>query len=570
MRRMGGHRKQSVKSRARGAAAAAFACAVCISSSLAADVDPNQIERRIEETGPHQKREPHTPPGQSALRSSGMNEDEPQLAPFLLSAVRITGAQLMPAETLIPAYEDFIAQEANSETVTAIARRMTAKLRSAGYSLSYVRIPTQNITAGVLTVEIVPGRVESLSIPGMEAPETIRPYFAPLLSAPVATQALLERSILLVHDLPGLTVTDIVVEEEEASSSGAYELKLTIEETPVDASFYSDNRGSRAVGPVQAGAAAGYNNALLTGDRLSATYFTVPDATEELQYFQGEYSLPIGKSGLRLKLSAAASFVDAGAEHTELGTESEAKSVNLLLSYPLKRTRDESLWISGGAEALEAREDNKFGEVFEDRLIVLRAGLDYSLQDELEGRNYITLEVRAGHGEAGAVAGDTPLLSRPDAEEKFVKAFGEIYRHQIIPGTDLVFGARLSGQISSAPLLSSEEFSLGGARYGRAYQYGELTGDSGLTGSLELAYTPNLGVDLLSSSALYGFYDLGAVWNRNAVSPRQSLASAGAGIRLELDESVFLGFEAAKPLTRDTEYNGDRGMRYFFSLGADL
>jgi hemolysin activation/secretion protein len=100
-------------------------------------------------------------------------------------------------------------------------------------------------------------------------------------------------------------------------------------------------------------------------------------------------------------------------------------------------------------------------------------------------------------------------------------------------------------------LLLSEQFSLGGSRFGRGYDPAELTGDDALAGTVELRYGHGVEWDILRSFQLYLFYDLGAVWNHGADSllRRASLASAGGGVRLTLEQDFFVSLEIAKPLT---------------------
>ena len=128
----------------------------------------------------------------------------------------------------------------------------------------------------------------------------------------------------------------------------------------------------------------------------------------------------------------------------------------------------------------------------------------------------------------------------------------------------------VAGQWSADPLLSYEEFSLGGEQFGRAYDYGEVTGDDGVAGSGELRYCDSTRWPWLSEYQVYGFYDIGAVWNETpgGGTTRDSLASAGAGLRLFLTSRLRASFEAAKPLTRMVQTTDDEDWRFFFSAGV--
>ena len=128
----------------------------------------------------------------------------------------------------------------------------------------------------------------------------------------------------------------------------------------------------------------------------------------------------------------------------------------------------------------------------------------------------------------------------------------------------------MAGQWSADPLLSYEEFSLGGETYGRGYDYGEISGEHGAAFSGELRYGSNLNWRWLSEYQLYGFYDVGAVWNETSGDKytMDHLSSAGTGFRLRLNDTLRTGFEAAKPLDRRVSSTGDRDWRFFFSAIA--
>lgn len=533
----------------------------------AADADPSQIEQNLEQR--KELRNPDGGGGDVPVLSTPGGAAAGEIEPFLLTGIRLTGAELIAPEDFISSYEEFMAQEVTGADLMVITQRLTQRLKAAGYSLSYAYVPAQDVSAGVLTIDIIAGRIGGVSLNGVENTERLRPYFSPLLSSEAVTQAELERAVLLVHDLSGLEVSDIAV--EESNERGLYDLTLQLAEKNIDASFYADSRGTRAVGPIQAGLSAAYNGLMSLGDRLSITYFTTPETPQELHYVQGGYDLPLGHSGLLLSGTFSYSDVDAGDRLSLVNTRSGSTSGDIGLRYPLIRTRGTSLWIGGKVSAREAHEKNDFGTVFEDSLRVLRGSVDYTLSDEFGGQNYVSFEVSQGLTLAGGSRRGDSALSRPDAGGAFTKAKLEAYRHQDLFGTGLALVLQASAQKSADPLLSAEEFSLGGARFGRAYQYGELTGDDGLAGSIELGYTPELGLDHLNSATLYGFYDVGAVWNRNALGDgRESLASAGGGLRFQLDGGIDIGLEAAKPLTRATAYDGDDGMRYFFTVSASF
>lgn len=87
---------------------------------------------------------------------------------------------------------------------------------------------------------------------------------------------------------------------------------------------------------------------------------------------------------------------------------------------------------------------------------------------------------------------------------------------------------------------------------------------------MELRYGGTIENTVIRGYQLYGFYDLGTIWNQGVSDPthRQSLASAGGGIRLALSHNLSFSVEIAKPLTRPVAAEGGKPVRVFASLSA--
>ena len=133
---------------------------------------------------------------------------------------------------------------------------------------------------------------------------------------------------------------------------------------------------------------------------------------------------------------------------------------------------------------------------------------------------------------------------------------------RITPSINLLLAGR--GQYSRDALLSSEEFGLGGISTVRGYEPSETVGDRGIAGKVEVQWNnPSREVQL------YSFLDSGTVWNEdanNSNQKRNSLSSAGIGVRLDLPMDVNAEFIAAQPLNRDIQSRGNRDPQFFFSL----
>ena len=100
-----------------------------------------------------------------------------------------------------------------------------------------------------------------------------------------------------------------------------------------------------------------------------------------------------------------------------------------------------------------------------------------------------------------------------------------------------------SGQKSKHTLLSSKEFSVGGQRFGRAYDPSEISSAQGGAGSLELQFASPWKPKPLESLQLYTYYDIGAMWTSSITC--NSLASASGGLCVTLPLGISANMEVA-------------------------
>lgn len=486
--------------------------------------------------------------------------------PFVLTAVEVIGASVFPPAEFAPLYDDLLARLVSLTDITVLTDRITAMYRREGYFLSRAIAPAQDASGGVLQIDIVEGFIAEVIIEG-DAPAAVKRRLNALTAKRPLRLAELERALALVGDLPGISVKSSRL-EPEIDDLARHRLIVELDGDRFEASLYIDNRGTDAAGPVQAHARAAANSIALTGDKLSVGVFTIPDDPDELILGDISYQTPLTDAGTYVILSGMVSKFDAGASLLALGTQSKTKRISIQFSHPIVRQRKLSLWGNIGFEGRDIEEEQLGAPQFEDKLRIIHGSANYQ-HDHWNGLT--SVYARLSHGLNMFDAASGASLSRPDADGGFTKLEGQITRYQNIGNTFGLY-ASVAGQFSDQPLVASEEFSVGGARYGRAYDYAELTGDDGVAVLAEFRHGRNPNTDLLDFYQFYGFYDFGAVWNDNSLPGfgEATLASAGAGLRLTFPESIYVTLEAARPLTRTPFTQGDRDWRGFFSVSKSF
>jgi hemolysin activation/secretion protein len=523
----------------------------------------SQIEQRIDSQQP--KRPKTLQPNVDVLPKEQITPIKDKFS-FVLTAVIIDGATAFTPAELAPLYRKYLATRVTEAEVKKIAEAITETYRGAGYVFSQADIPPQDVLAGVLRLRVTEGYVSRIETgDGWMDKGVIGAYLAPVLAERPVRLATVERAMLLINDLPGVSIADASM--TEGADPGQKVLKLKIEEQTVNAELYMDNRGTPSSGRLQTWASASANSLLITGSKLQVGVFTVPDMPQELIYGQVKWSQPVGSWGTTAELTLSGSKSNSGADEEDDDTESDSRRVHLKVRHPLLRTRSDSLWLTGELDYYDLNEDTLGAVSFEDRNRTASAGVEYYRSDILNGDFYATAVYSRGLDVMGASNTGNGELSRSDGKATFDKVEVEVRRLQKLWGGLGLYG-QAKGQWANQPLLSAAEFSLGGSQYGRAYDYGEFVGDRGWAGSLELRYTGKQPVSWIESYDVYAFYDGGLVWNDGA--DRQVLSSAGGGLRSTFAKGVYADLQVAKPLNHEVSTEGDKDLRVLFAVGAGL
>jgi hemolysin activation/secretion protein len=227
--------------------------------------------------------------------------------------------------------------------------------------------------------------------------------------------------------------------------------------------------------------------------------------------------------------------------------DGQSDNVSAQLSYPFLRSR--ALTMLGKVSLTDWRSvgSQSGNRQLRDRLRVARMGIEFSNEGKTRFQGELLLSRGLGFG--GMTRVGDPLASRPDASGRFTKATFNLQASRSLSDR-LTLRATGTAQYSNRPLLSAEEFALGGNRVGRAYRFNARTGDRGAGAGLELGYRLGKVDANRASTELFGFVDGGvAVDLKSAVAPRQSrsLGSAGVGTRFSI-AGITASIEAGVPL----------------------
>ena len=495
---------------------------------------------------------------------------------FTLKGVNVEGASVYTESEIQSLYADKVGTQVSLAEVYDIAGALTLKYRNDGYILTQVVVIPPSTTAnGVPTLKVVEGFVANITLQKADpdAPinmATVEAYASHLKNTPALNARDLERQLLLINDLPGVTARSVL---SRSATPGATDVTIIVDYDPFDGVLSVDNFGSRYLGPVQLGAAGTTNSWFGQNEAITMQAVVAPQSWYELAYGMASYEMPVGDYGTKVKVSGSVTDTDPGYDLKQFDVRGRSYLLNVGATHPIIRSRAENLYGRLNFDWRRVKSSNDIEDTRRDRLSVLRAGGRYEFIDTIfsAAANTVDVEVSKGLGILGASDEGDDNMTRDAADPQATKIEADIQRLQrITDNVNLLVGAR--GQLASNALLSSEEFAVGGVYgFGRGYDPSEVTGDHGVAAKVELQWSDPLKLDpaYVESYQLYGFYDIGRVWNEDATTAlqeRDSVAAVGAGVRFDLPYEMDGGFAVAFPLTREPATAGDRDPKFYVNF----
>lgn len=465
--------------------------------------------------------------------------------------------------------DDSIGKELSFEELQQVVSRITDYLKTEkGYLLARAYLPQQDVTEGVIEIAVIAGRIEGNAVIDIAGDSRIKPDILEGIAARAvpADEALrlarVERAVLLINDLPGLSAKATI---EQGDTSGTSRLIINASEGKIiNTAVNVDNYGDRYTGAYRAAVQSSLNDPFGLGDQVILTL----NKAKDLNQARLGYTLPIGTTGLTG--SAYYSYLDyeIGKELEDLEAEGKARTMAVALNYPVIRTRKASLWVSLEIDRLNL-EDEALGVKTSDRkLLVEKAGLRSSLYDGFGGGGMTISSLYLSFGDtdlSGSEKGEAYDKTGLKTAGSFWRATYTIARLQRINSkTSFFISAR--GQFSNDNLDSSQKFILGGPTGVRAYPVGEGSGDKGHMLTAEVRYDVSRWKSLFNNQ-LVGFVDTGTVklhnntWSGSVTnatgSNSYSLSGWGVGVNLSKSDELSVRMSYAHAMGGNNGRNQD-------------
>jgi hemolysin activation/secretion protein len=427
----------------------------------------------------------------------------------MVKAFRISGNTLFTEAEIQATLVEFLNKELDFEGLSEVVRTVTSFYRGRGYFLAQAYLPKQELTDGIVEVFVLEGRVGKVELK-MKPNARLRPWVAQsflnrIEEGTIAQERTLERPLLLLGDLPSVTVESTI-----GPGAGVGEADLTVEigddGRRVSGVVEVENFGQKFAGETRIGGQLFVNNPLGLGDLLTFRGLAAQDLLTEVMGVS--YALPVTPWGTKFGLNYSQMRYRLGGSLALAGAAGEAELASALLVHPIVRTRELNVFgqLSADLKDLEDRVDSAF-LVEERRIKGWKLGIFGDSRDLLFGGGLNTFSVT--YTDAKLKLGiETRAIdvTQFETEGNFSKVNVDARRVQRITA-GLHGVVKYAGQSASKNLTSAEKMSVGGPYAVRAYPVGEGLADEAHVATAELRYTVP-GVNVLNAGlTVIGFID---------------------------------------------------------------
>jgi hemolysin activation/secretion protein len=461
-----------------------------------------------------------------------------------------------------------------NKTLTDVEGARSALERAyhgAGYSSVFVDIPEQAIQEGVVRLSVTEGHVGALHVTGERyvSGRAIRAAVPSLAPGSVPHFPDVQSQINAVNrQSPDLTVVPVL---KSGDTPGTLDVNLKVkDDSPLHASVDVNNRYTPDTTPTRLYFNLGYTNLFQTFQSLSLQYQVAPERRRDAEVYSGSYVIPFAPGGPSLAFFA----VKTNSDVATVGTLSVVGRGNIYgtrFIVPVTESGGVFQTLTFGTDYKDFGQNVELlgGGAIQTPIHYMNWSADYTV-NLTTPHTHSMFETTSDFGVRGLVNNDEEFENnRSQAEPNYfylkVNAL-----HERLLTHDWSIAIRFNSQYTPEPLISNEQFGIGGVDSVRGYLESEALGDFGFSGAFELR-TPPLPF-LVKKGAreayAYLFTDGGMVALIDPLPSQVSrtrMWSWGGGLRLSSFEGFDMGLNVASARLA-TPYTRDEDVRFLFDI----
>jgi hemolysin activation/secretion protein len=442
--------------------------------------------------------------------------------------------------------ENFTARDLGIVDLEQARQIITAHYVKHGYITSGALLEDQTVANGELTFRVIEGQLDTIEVTGNRrlTSNFIRARLGRTAIQPVHLPTL-QSALLQLKSNPSIAI--INAELAPGLERGFSNLRVRLQEAnPWTVLFQARNDRPPAVGSDIFEIVAGHNNLTGHSDALQLRYGFADIAHGTLQWsafdnWGAAYRVPVNAADSSIELHYDESnYAVVEEPFAQLDIQSRSEVQHFGWRQPIRRSSMREFTATVAAERRHS-ESTLDGVPFsfsagaakgESTSTALRLSLEWLNRSP----NHV-LAVRSTINWGVDLLDSTD--NGTDQDGQFVSWLNQAQYLRRLGDSPAELSTTLSSQWAGGPLLSVEQFTIGGAHTVRGYRENQLVRDSGIVASIELRWPLLMRRSGKPMLQLAPFADFGAGWNgSNPASALETLSSTGVGLIFEPNSRV--------------------------------
>ena len=491
----------------------------------------------------------------------------PETRKFFVKQIVVEGNVLIPEEDLKRLVSPYEGRELPLADLRRLAGELTQWLRGHEYVTSRVYIPPQEITDGLVKVQVLEGRIGEIRIEGAKysRPETLTGRMRTKPGG-LLRYTVLQRDLAALAANPDRRIMAVLV---PGKTTGTTDVVIRLEESrPWHGGYFLHTMGTKLTGRFRQGAIIGHRNLTGHDDQLVIR----SEFSERSDFFgiAANYLIPLGATGGTLGVNFGRADIELNRHFRHTNIIGNATVLGVDWAQPIFQTQHwETEWVSG-FDAKRVRSQELGVDQGKDDLRILRLGPNVMEQDAW-GRSIVTTEVGIGFSQfLGASHKKDSAASRTQSGGQFTRVNLSAGRLQHLPwGFQLL--VRGATQLTNDRLSPAETGPLGGEDTVRGYPEGEFLADYGYVGTMELRLPiPVRVAEHNTMLTVVGFADGGAGFLRKPVMGERSkarLIGLGFGGRYAVSPYTNVLMDVGFPVGNGSSAGDNPRLYVAFNIG---
>jgi hemolysin activation/secretion protein len=482
---------------------------------------------------------------------------------FYIREYRVDGAQRLKNLEVEEAVYPYLGPARTPADVEQARMALEKVYHDKGFQTVSVIVPQQDPRRGVIRLEVVENKVGRLRVNGARwfLPSQIKREAPSLAEGNTPDMKQVSKEIVGLNRLGDRRVTPVL---RQGVEPGTVDIDLNVEDKlPLHGSLELNNRYSANTTPLRINGSLSYGNFFQKGHTGGLSFQVAPENINDALVYSGYYLARVSDG---VSLMAQATKQDSNVSTLGGGAVAGAGEIaGLRAIFDLPTTPNFYQTITLGIDYKNLEEDIVIGnDIISSQIEYYPLSANYTAS-WIADKSFTALNTSLNFSLRDVGSDEDDYADkRFNADGSYVFIRGDLAHTHDLDGGYQLF-AKIQGQLSSQPLVNSEQFAGGGLDTARGYLEATVLGDNGFFGTLEwispslLGDPTKLGVNgdrKADEWRFYAFTDAGMVGLIDELPGQEaqfSLVSFGIGSRINIGKHYNGAVDVAVPVIEQAD-----------------